>query len=105
MSVHLLHDVRDPKHELVWNVFLEKVAHRIHEHHARSLPPSWFAQLFGNQSQVEPLLVRMTMHAAKTLGEGLGVTMGTTGTNFDASPDRIPSRIGPFNRRVFAHLK
>ena len=45
----------------------------------------------------------MAGHAAKSLGERLGVAVRTARADFGAAADGIPRRVGPFDLGVGAH--
>jgi hypothetical protein len=81
----------------VGNAGLEEIAHRIHKHELWRAPEEGFGQFLRDQTQVEPLLVGMPLHAAKPLRECLGVAMLAAGADFRAAADRVPGRVGPFN--------
>src|ERR1019366_3054186 len=38
---------------------MKEVAHRVHKYHLGCSPTEWFAQFFGNKTQIKSLLVRM----------------------------------------------
>jgi hypothetical protein len=50
------------------------------------------------QSEFEAVPVVSLTHESEPLTHRFGVTMRTTGTDFGASRQGIPRRIGPFNR-------
>ena len=60
-------------------------------------PTEWFAELFGNDAQIETKLERMTAHTAETLGECLGVAVRAAGANLGASTNGIPSCVSPLD--------
>ena len=49
MPVRFHHDASDAFNVIVWNVFVEKVAHRVHEDHAGRSPRERVEELFGNE--------------------------------------------------------
>lgn len=98
---HYSTDGRDVR---IRNTFLEKVAHRIHEHEFRRAPGKWLCQLFRDQSQIESLLIGVALDASKALRKGLSVTMLAAWTDLGAATHRVPSCIGPFDVGAFAHL-
>lgn len=90
--------------ELVRNILVEQVAHRVHEHTPWLAPFERLGQFLRHQPQVEPLLVRMPRHAAPALSKRLGVAMRATRTYLRAATDRVPGGIGPFDLAVLTHL-
>ncbi len=98
-----LHDPADLLDVVVGHSLVEQVAHRVDENHLGLRPPQRLGKLLGDELEVEPLLVRMPRHAPEPLGERLGVTMRTPGTDLRAAPDRVPGGVGPFDLGVQAH--
>jgi hypothetical protein len=49
------------------------------------------------------LLIWMTRHAAKPLGERLGIAVLASGTDFRTPPQGIPRCISPFDLGFIAH--
>src|SRR5438445_7865168 len=104
VPVRRRHHAGDRDDVVIRHVLVKKVAHRVHENHPGRPPAKRVAKFFGNEPQVEAKLERMTRHTAKTLGEGLGVTMHAAGTDLGASPNRIPSCVRPLDFRFVAHM-
>jgi DMSO/TMAO reductase YedYZ molybdopterin-dependent catalytic subunit len=50
----------------------QKVGHRVHEDHARPVPPQRLVQPLGAQSQIEAAFVRMARHAPEALRFPIG---------------------------------
>src|SRR5579883_1885604 len=97
------HDASHANDVLVGNVGVEQVAHRVDEHTSACGPEKWLWQLFGHEPQVETLLVRMSLHAAKSFGECRSIAMSTAWADLRATSNRIPCCVGPFNPGVVAH--
>lgn len=49
VPVRFHHDASDAFNIVVRNVFVEKVAHRVHEDHAGRSPREWLEELFGDE--------------------------------------------------------
>ena len=85
VPVGLLHDAADGEDIVKRHVLVEEVAHGVDEDPARLGPEEGLGQLVGDEAEVEALLVGMAGHAAKALGEGLGVAMGAAGADLGAA--------------------
>src|SRR3954447_4441384 len=88
---------------VIRNVFVEKVAHRVHKNHPRSSPSQRFAEFFRNKAQVETKLERMPRHVTESLSERLGIAMQAPRTDFSTTSYRVPSCVRPFNFRFVTH--
>ena len=69
------HHPADHLDVVVRNLLVEEVTHRIDEDLPRAGPADRVAELFRDQAEVETEFERVTFHAAKPLGERLGVAM------------------------------
>src|SRR5438046_668803 len=76
------HDSDNVLDVLVGYFGLEKIAHAVYEDFPGATPREWFDQFFGNETQIESLLVWMSRHAAKPFSERFSVAMLTTRTDF-----------------------
>ena len=90
--------------ELVRDVLVEQVAHRVHEDHPRPAPAQRLLEPLGPQPQVEALLVGVARHAAPALGERLGVAVRAAGRDLRAARHRVPGRLGPLDRAPVSHI-
>lgn len=97
------HHAHHPFDVVVTDIFVEKVAHRIHEDVPRAAPTQRFLQFLRDETQIESLLVRMTVNSAKTLCERCRVTVLASRADLRAATHRIPGRISPFDIAVFTH--
>ena len=97
MPLCLDHDSANRLDIVVRYAVLEKVAHGIHKHEFRRPPGKGFGQLLGNQAQVEPLLIRMTLDPAKALRKRFGIAVLAAGTDLGAAANGIPGCVGPFD--------
>ena len=91
------HDLRHSFDVIVGNPDVEQVAHRVYEDALGLGEPERFAELLGNQSEVESLFKGTPRNAPEPFGELLGVAVGATWTDLGATPDRVPRRIRPLN--------
>ena len=97
------HDVADASDEIGRDVFVEQVAHRVDEDLPRPFPVQRLLQLLGHESEIEALFKRVSGHTAKALSEDLRIAELAAGAHLCAASDRVPSRVGPLNRRPVAH--
>ena len=97
MPVRRHHDLRDSAHVLIRDAWLEQIAHRVDEHELGRAPGERLGQFFGDEAQVEALLVGMALHAAKAFGKRLGVAVLASGADLGAAADGVPGGVGPFD--------
>ena len=97
------HDVANARDVVGWNVLVKEVAHRVDEDLPRASPVQRLLELFGNESEVEALLERVSRHTAETFREQLRVAELAARAHLRAAPDGIPRRVRPLNRRAVAH--
>jgi hypothetical protein len=76
---------------------MKKIAHRVNEDHPGRSPAKRIAELFRHNPQIKAKLEWMAGDAAPTLGERFGVTVETTGADFGAAANWIPSSDRPFD--------
>lgn len=79
------------------HTFVEQVAHRVDEDFPRPTPRQRLLQFVIDQTQVEPLLERVSGDCAETLSDRFRVTELATRTDLGASTNRIPSGVRPFD--------
>ena len=91
MPVSFFHGIEHVVDEFPWDVFMEKVAHRIDEDHSGALPRKWLGQPLVTQRKVESDFERVSGSPTESLGEPLGVTIVTATAYFGAARDRVPS--------------
>src|SRR5215469_15668069 len=84
---------------------MEEITHGVHEHSSRGAPAQRLVQLFRNQSQIEALLVWVSLYTTEAFGESLRVAVFATGTNLRATPHWIPRRIGPLDCGSLSQLE
>ena len=103
VSVRRLHDVEHLVDELRWNVFVEQVAHGIHEHHAGFFPFERLGKAVRSKRDIEPTGKRMTGHTTESLGEPFGVTVVAAPRDLGAARHWVPRGIGPLDLGFVAH--
>lgn len=91
------HDLRHLFDVIVGNADMEQVAHRVYEDALGLGEPERFAELFGNQSEVESLFKGTPRNAPEPFRKSLGVAVGAAGADFGAAPHRVPSCVRPLN--------
>src|SRR6185503_15588317 len=97
------HHLRDLYEVVIRHITMKHVGHRIHENHLGFPPTKRFEQLVWNDSEIEPVLVRMSLHPPKALSKGLRIAVLASGADFRTATDRVPCGISPFDIGVFAH--
>src|ERR1035438_3179730 len=103
MPGSLPHHVEDSQDELFGTVFVEQIAHRVHEHHPWFLPPQRCFQHVFVERELETISVVGLAHCLKTEGHSLGVAVLAAGTDLGAAGQSIPSRLGPLDSGVLRH--
>src|SRR4249919_757181 len=103
MPVRLLHRRKHFTDEGIGNPLVEKVAHGVHEDHSRSLPFLRLIKSLRPDTQIEPLLVRMTRNASPSLRESLCIAGGAARRDLVATGNRVPSRLSPLDTRFICH--
>ena len=98
------HHMADLLNVVIRYLVVEEVAHRVDKNLLWRRPPDGVAQFFGYQSQVEAELKGMPLYATESFGERLGITMLTSGADFRAAPDRVPSGVRPLDFGIKAHV-
>jgi hypothetical protein len=104
VPVRTLHCAEHAIDEPAVDVLVEQVAHRVDKNHPGLLPLQGLFEPGRPKLQVKALLVGMAWHAAPALGEPLGIAIVAAGTDPGASSNRIPRRIGPFDRGALRHI-
>ena len=99
------HHARNGLRIIVRHSRLEQIAHRVHEHQLGRAPSKRLRQLLRHQPQIKPLLIRMSLDPAKPLRKRLGIAVLAPGADLDATADRVPGCVGPFNGGLKAHGK
>src|SRR5580704_10656728 len=103
MPVGLLHRLKDLVNEGTRHLFVEQVAHRVHEDHPRTRPLQWLVQSLGPEGEIEPSRKRMTWDPPKSLGEACSIAVVAAARDLRASGNRIPRCIRPLDRRPISH--
>src|SRR5688572_3159144 len=83
---------------------MEEIAHGIHENPPGSTPFEGLCELVRPQRQIETPLERVVASAAEAFSDTLCVAMIAAWTDFRASGYGVPSRIGPFDGGIEAHV-
>src|SRR6266446_4910613 len=91
------HRIEDAIDKFLGNVLVEKIAHGIHEDHARRAPAEWLFQPLRAQGQIEARLEWVTGCTAKPLREALGIAVIASGADLRAAGDGIPGRVSPLD--------
>lgn len=103
MARRLLHDVENAMSEVVGDVFVEKVRHRVDKHSARLAPLARQRQPLWPELQVEALLVGVAGDTSPAFGEDMGIASIAARTDFGAARYRIPRGLGPRNCSLVGH--
>ena len=104
VPVRRLHGLEDFEDEVGRHSLMEEIAHRVDEDGARLFPSQGKVQTLGPKLEVEPLLKRMTRHAAKPFCKRLGIAVLAARTYLRAAGDWVPGGVGPFDWGVLRHL-
>ena len=89
----LTHGVPDLFDEVVGDLVVEHVAHRVDEHAARRAPMERLVQAFRMQRDREPVGKRLVV----LQGDAFCVAVVAAGRDFVAAGDGIPGLVGPFD--------
>jgi len=81
---------------------VKEVAHGIHENALLTTPSQWLKELFGHQSEIEPLFEWMPGNATETLRERGRVAMGTPWADLRTAPYWIPGGICPMMANIYS---
>src|SRR5262245_53109550 len=65
MPVRAVHHLEGPLNVLKRHIVVKQIAHRIDEDALRLLPTERLTEFFGDESQIEPLFERVSLHAAE----------------------------------------
>jgi hypothetical protein len=98
------HRAENGRYEMIGNVTVKEVRHRIDKDSAWLSPAKRQFQALGPEPEVEPLHKGMTPHSSKSFGESLGIAVIATRANLRATRHRVPACVGPFNARTIAHV-
>ena len=98
MPVRQLHNSNNGEDVIVRDIRVKEITHRVDENHLWLRPEEWFHEFMRNSPEIKPLLVRMSRNPPESLGEGFRIAANAAGANLGATTDRIPCRIGPFDR-------
>jgi hypothetical protein len=84
-------DADDLSDKIIWDIFMEQIGHRVHEHPARFLPTQWLIQPIGVTLNVceFPAWVDARPPA-------FGVAVFAALADFGAAGDGVPGLVGPF---------
>src|ERR1017187_1030016 len=104
MPVRFDHNVCDCFDVVLRDSIVKEVTHRVHKYHLWSSPTERFAKFLWNKTQVESLLVWVTLHTAKSFSKHFGVAVLASGADLRAAANRIPRRISPLDGAVNAHV-
>lgn len=91
------HDLEHLEDEVIGNISVEEIGHRIGENPARLLPLQVIAKAFRPEFEIKALFIGVTRYTAKALGEGPRVAVITARRHFGAARDRVPGCIGPLD--------
>jgi hypothetical protein len=97
MPVRSHHDIEDAEDELIRDLMVKHIRHRIDEDSSRLSPLEGKIESIGPQFEIESLLIRMSRHPTKPFGESQRVAMVAAGAHLGAAGGRIPSGIRPLN--------
>src|SRR5580658_8991826 len=76
---------------------MEEVAHGVHKDHAGFCPAQGFSEFVRDQTEVEPLFVRVAGNSAKAFRECFCIAVFTTWTDFCAAAQWVPRSVCPFD--------
>src|SRR5207245_8601976 len=85
-------------------LFVEQVAHGIHEYHTRATPAKWLLCPLRSQCEIKACFEGMSANTAEALRKALGVTVVATAAHLCASGYRIPGCVGPLDCAVLCHF-
>src|SRR6266550_6450448 len=115
VAVRPKHHIEHPNNEIIGDVVVEEIRHRVDEHHARRGPRSRMLQAIWPEPHgewISPIGRRVhdrpstCVDVVETLtGERFGVTVVATGSDLRAASDRIPCRVSPFDSGPQAHRR
>ena len=91
------HGLECAEYEIVRDVLVEQIAHRVDEDEHRLLPFQGQPYPVVPQADVEALLEWVVRNATKTFREPLRVTVLAAGAHLGAAGDRVPAGVGPFD--------
>ena len=94
-----VHDFENGFDERRRNRLVKQIRHGVHEHDPWPPPFQWFVQSGLVNSDPEPLFVFVQPHGPQSLGHALGITESAAVTDLGAARHRVPSHLGPFDRR------
>ena len=63
------HDPDDGLDEIIGDIFVKQVAHRVHEDHLGGQPSQGIGKMIWHKPQIEPLFVGMALHTPESFGE------------------------------------
>jgi hypothetical protein len=94
------HDSEDTLNELYRHLFMEEIAHAVHEDGPGSSPAKGLFQSICPQSQIEPLFVWVPLNTTEAFCKPQGVTVFAAWRHLIAARNRVPSHFRPFDRRL-----
>ena|SRR5215831_8185272 len=100
MPVRLHHHACDCLDVAIGDGLMKEVTHRVHKYHLGFSPTKWFAEFFGNEAQIESLLIGMTLNTTEPLSKDLSVAVLASGADFRTATNRIPRCIRPLDMGV-----
>lgn len=100
----ITHDGKDILDEFQWNSLVKQVAHRIDENHLRFFPGQRETNHMRMDGQVESISIVRLAHRLQAFRHALGIAVLAPRADFSAARQGIPGGLGPFNRRLRAHL-
>jgi hypothetical protein len=103
VPVSTSHHVAAARDVLVWNVLVKEVAHRVDKNFPWTSPMQWLIEPFGNESEIEPLLERVSRHTAETFREQLRIAEFAARAHLRAAADGVPGCVRPFDCGPVAH--
>src|SRR5713226_6750551 len=98
MPVGCLHCREYTLDELVRDLLVKQIAHRVHEDDSRLTQLQRQTQPAGPEHQVESVFVRMSRHAPEAFNEVVGIAVVAPWRYLRTSRDRVPRCLRPLNR-------
>src|SRR5437879_8125360 len=91
------HRCKNTLDEIKRDVFVKKIAHRVHKDHATAPPRSWQIDNVFMQCESEAVLIATVPHQLQSQCEALGITILAASAYLRATRHGIPRRLSPFD--------
>ena len=99
-----MHNVKDLRDEIERNIFVKKIAHRIHKNRAGLPPAKRYFESVGMKCYFEAVSVVGASGGLQTQRHAFGIAVFTARADFRTTGNGIPRRFSPFDFRVLRHI-